>query len=528
MLSGQGGWYDWRGWVQRREQGEMNTANARGYWRCVLLAGIVATVFAALWPFGYVRSAGAYWLALRAAVTALPDLQIVGHLAVWFAIGLAGRWAGFQGLRFVLAAGAGAAALELTQVGVLTRHASVWDFCFAVAAVAAGHAWASRRAGVQPDAPSVPSQWARLATLLVAVCLSVASLGLMLWGQLGTNFRNWDGQMPLLVGNEATGNRAWRGDVQLLAIFSHSLSPAMVARLAHDREGALLEKGTRQGLGAVVLYDFMKSDGGSVINEVRGPEIPVGDLVAVPPSAAALTAQAGLRLTGQGVLQSTSPLSQQDAGPGSLADVTSLIGLIQQTQELALEIRCATADPQQEGPARIVSVSSSPQQRNFTLGQEYQDLIFRLRTPAAGLNGYGKYEPYWRNVFADTAMKHIVITVHAGIVTLYVDGEQYGDAIYLYSPRVLVGIPYAFGDWLLVAFAMPVVGLLLAAGQPDWRFNKLALVAVLMGVLPWAVAWMACAWVMGRPTPVGLFAFAAAAAPAGATIGRRLGIRSSP
>ncbi len=41
----------------------------------------------------------------------------------------------------------------------------------------------------------------------------------------------------------------------------------------------------------------------------------------------------------------------------------------------------------QSGPARIVTFSSSAYSRNFTLGQERDKLIFRLRTPRTGDNG---------------------------------------------------------------------------------------------------------------------------------------------
>jgi hypothetical protein len=53
--------------------------------------------------------------------------------------------------------------------------------------------------------------------------------------------------------------------------------------------------------------------------------------------------------------------------------------------ELLLRVRCFSAN--QNGPARIITLSSGPYLRDFTVGQEGDDLIFRLRTPRTSLNG---------------------------------------------------------------------------------------------------------------------------------------------
>ena len=47
----------------------------------------------------------------------------------------------------------------------------------------------------------------------------------------------------------------------------------------------------------------------------------------------------------------------------------------------------ATNKTVQYGPARIISLSADPGHRNFTLGQEDDNLIFRIRTPFTGNNG---------------------------------------------------------------------------------------------------------------------------------------------
>lgn len=61
----------------------------------------------------------------------------------------------------------------------------------------------------------------------------------------------------------------------------------------------------------------------------------------------------------------------------------------------------------QQGPARIISLSRDASGRNFTIGQERDGLVFRLRTPETGVNGSKPATiarwtvwPGWRRVFA--------------------------------------------------------------------------------------------------------------------------------
>jgi outer membrane protein assembly factor BamB len=51
------------------------------------------------------------------------------------------------------------------------------------------------------------------------------------------------------------------------------------------------------------------------------------------------------------------------------------------------EVAFTTDDARQTGPARILTFSSDPYHRNFTLGQEGDRVVFRLRTPETGENG---------------------------------------------------------------------------------------------------------------------------------------------
>jgi len=86
-----------------------------------------------------------------------------------------------------------------------------------------------------------------------------------------------------------------------------------------------------------------------------------------------------------------------------------------QAGKFTLSVVVQTGDTSQTGPGRIVSLSVDPLHRNFTLGQEGPDLVFRLRTPFTGLNGS---DPALivPGVFAEVQKRHIVVTYDGAVL----------------------------------------------------------------------------------------------------------------
>jgi hypothetical protein len=100
--------------------------------------------------------------------------------------------------------------------------------------------------------------------------------------------------------------------------------------------------------------------------------------------------------------------------------VASLSKRISQTSEFTLSTTIATANTEQSGLARIISISGNSVRRNLTLGQEENDLNFRLRTPITGENG-AELELDIPNIFADTNPHHLIITYSRATLQVYVD-----------------------------------------------------------------------------------------------------------
>jgi hypothetical protein len=127
----------------------------------------------------------------------------------------------------------------------------------------------------------------------------------------------------------------------------------------------------------------------------------------------------------------------------SEAPASGLAQRLRKTNAFTIRVECATDDTNQDGPARIVSNSVSPLLRNFTLGQQGSDLVFRLRTPDTGNNGY-PLEVYVPGIFADHHTREILATYDGA--TLLVAAT---DTAYVSSTELTPGASVALAFPLL-------------------------------------------------------------------------------
>lgn len=218
-----------------------------------------------------------------------------------------------------------------------------------------------------------------------------------------TNLKNWDPTFPLLLGNEGTGDRPWQGYVSEVYIADKAISQKQVARLfAGNREqgraGSRVEKD-------YLVASYQLTGKGSYSD--RTGHLPNLIWRGEPPDA---QDERGVFLTSSHWLETASP-------------ATSTIQRLRETSQFTLITTVATADTAQTGPARIVSLSSDPDRRNFTLGQEGTNLVFRLRTPITGENG-AYPELVVPNIFLDTKPHSLVITYSGSVLQLYADELQ--------------------------------------------------------------------------------------------------------
>jgi VanZ family protein len=286
--------------------------------------------------------------------------------------------------------------------------------------------------------PAAATQFDRLHTAvsapqLLGLLTAVTAIALVISAALQTRTRlsNWNVNYPLLIGNERTGDRPWRGRVFSVAI-TDAATPESVVRRFADGEPAHLS-------GRVVAV-FDMSD---------AP--PYRDMTGTVP-----------------------PLEQQGAWDWpwlrSSGPATSLVQKLQETNAFTLRVVCESDDVNQSGPARILSNSQSPLSRNFTVAQNHDALVVRLRTPSTGVNGI-RPELLVPDVFSRPGTRDILVTYDGA--TLVAAAADHGRV-----SRMAMGPGFVLAE-SMVSPELPIGSGLL----PMWEIAYLAFLFVLPGAL---------------------------------------------
>ncbi|MGF2040509.1 MAG: VanZ family protein [Nostoc sp. CmiVER01] len=247
---------------------------------------------------------------------------------------------------------------------------------------------------------------------------------------------NWDRNYPLLIGNEQTRDRPWQGYISEIYIADRAISKNEVVQ-------GLADSSYFNNLGNSLIANY-QFKGKCCYKEQTGqlPEL----LWQGQPSDAQ---------EGKGVFLSSSHWLQ------TATPVTTLSKRISKTSEFTLSTTLATTNLEQFGPARIISISGTSLRRNLTLGQQGNDLDFRLRTPITGENG-ADLRLNIPNIFKDTKLHHIVITYSRATIQVYVDNLQnfYSLNLLELMPKnqkifyyALTFIPLGFGLTILTLLA---------------------------------------------------------------------------
>jgi hypothetical protein len=211
---------------------------------------------------------------------------------------------------------------------------------------------------------------------------------------------NWDNQFPLLIGNEGTQDRPWQGLIKHVQISDRAFTKEEVANLFIE------DISTNQtDSSTVAFYDFTGNDSNNfpLLNWQGGGSVQ--------------TADSAILISKDQWLQSDQP-------------VTTLSQSLAASSQFTAIIIAASTDLNQTGPARLLTISTDPFQRNFMIGQQNTELVLRLRTPLAGLDGS---QPQFiiPNVFTDQEFHQIIITYDGLVLTVYIDNPTNAAAIEL-------------------------------------------------------------------------------------------------
>jgi glycopeptide antibiotics resistance protein len=265
--------------------------------------------------------------------------------------------------------------------------------------------------------------------------------------QWTSSLANWNDSYPLLLGNERTLNRPWVGRVWQLMIADRALTEAEVKELSVPRDPESI-----LGDHLIARYSF-------------GPESPFRDETGSLPDLL-------IRGTDRPPSDTDGIAVGRDRWLETARPPVALTRRLKRTDQFTLAVTVATGRLDQGGPARIVSFSRSVGDRNFTLGQHHNGLVFRLRTLLTGANGTPP-ELFVPGVFQDTEPHFVVVTYGGSRVRAYVDGNS--------SPEALTFSPGAAAFAFLAA---PATG----RGMNAYNAVYYVLVFVPVGVLVYLTA----------------------------------------
>ncbi len=212
-----------------------------------------------------------------------------------------------------------------------------------------------------------------------------------------TNLSNWSLDYPLLLGNERTGSRPWRGAISDVYIADRAISKEEVAKVFADKN--LLNN---LGNSLVAYYPLHGEDG-------------LGDRTGNLPN----LNWRGRFLNFQGRIVFLNAYQWLETAE----PVTFLNQRLRMANQFTLGATIATARANQTRPGRIISISNSTTKRNLSLEQRDSKLVVRLRTPLGGENATYIMN-YVFDVFTDNTPHQIVITYTGSVLQVYIDQIQ--------------------------------------------------------------------------------------------------------
>jgi hypothetical protein len=262
--------------------------------------------------------------------------------------------------------------IEILQIWHFERFGSAFDVLANVLGTACGVLFARRLAQSGRGTPDLFPINQRLTAF--AILGVVMLLALWVAPVRPSNLSNWNPDFELLLGNERTSDRPWRGTILELALVPAPLSGTE----AHDfREVAdPLVRASLLTRGAYILPEPITLDGGEA--------------------------------------KRLSP----DVSRQFFHSATTHNGF-------ALIAKVTTANAHQNGPARLMSFSADQFNRNFDLGQEDARLVFRGRTTITGPNGMHPHVETSPVLVAQRPTL-VVATFDGAVSRVYVDGQARG------------------------------------------------------------------------------------------------------
>jgi glycopeptide antibiotics resistance protein len=315
------------------------------------------------------------------------------------------RFGGNSANHLVRTVGAGltvSACIETAQLFLPGRSTTINDLLMNGLGTVVGFRLASVwSSGVRPNPVLGTKRKRRMAAVLAAL-YGLALAALCVWPAVRNGFQSWKEGFPLIVGNEATGDRPWKGDIAELSLSGGSSVES------GDGDRIPEDSSDRGGPASLFAFSFREGKGDTVHS--RTPDGKPFRMTA--PNLEWSGDGSGIRLTGERPLK-------------NVESADFITRSLRRSSRMFLSVRVRSTDSGQTGPARIVTLSGGTLERNFTLAQDGVDLVFRVRTAQAGPNGSWKRASA-PAVFRDGRWHRIDAVFNRGYSGLFVDGRPAG------------------------------------------------------------------------------------------------------
>jgi VanZ family protein len=461
--------------------------------RLLLLLGLALVVVYTLAPFDFSVSPGELIDRIREACRISSfdgPLKLAGHLIAFLALGIVisatyrrslERWKPGRIVLLVLLFCGG---LECSQLLEAPRHARLTDLLANAAGLSIGIMCASRWNRGR-SARATLQGWIHRHRILFYTIILAAALGTWCAAALRPLFAGlelkWDLNDRLYFANESERNRPWLGEIRYVGIYGRALT-AEQRQLAGNTLGRNREVSYMEKTNLLAGYDFMHTGTGKILPQglLHSPDLAID----LPRNCA--------NGEGNGILL------MQPAFIASKGPASALTNAIASAGEFSVEAWIRAQNQSQNGPARIVSLSEDIWKRNFTLGQDWADLVFRVRNGVNGENGKA-YELHNRDMF-DQGLHQIIAIYDHGVSAVYKDGQVVPPVIDLREPTVYLGL--GFGNWgrvaagllLTIAIALPITLLWPVTPRKAVKYFGASLITLILAGSPYAIV---CLWTGG-------------------------------
>lgn len=363
--------------------------------------------------------------------------------------------------------------IEFFQLIIAMRHAHVVDFSVNVFGVCVGAIFGVAIGPLLIRLSRVLDLRRRVVVWMFTAGVGVGFVAAMVVPALWLlSLDTWNCKHHLRLANETDRARLFHGAIGYVALFDRGLSNDEIAAWmsSNDRE--------MEADDAVIVMDLARDCEGGIARMFWG------DFVDCIP--------------GKGLFFDTAKETAKHDGGVAFCKAA------QTSDAFSVVVSMRSDDPDQDGPARIVTLSRTFNERNMTVGQAGETINFRVRHALSGSNG-DRPACITTPVLKVGQWQRVVAVYDRGVSRVYVDSDEPTGFVDAHQPAVVLraGIMPLAKFVASLAWVWPVV----TAGRWRPRHGVLlgnVVMLILLVVVGWGLRWLLADHLPDWETPIWL------------------------